>query len=349
MSAAEVPDASGLVRPEDVESLLADVRTLGLQLARARLVESYAAALVRAVTTGAAPDGPEQAPNGVSFDGAAVASAPEPSSATGCYVYAVVAGDGTGAAGVGEGIEPGGPVRVVTVGGISAVVSDVDLDAMREGGSCDEIAEDGWLANAVRAHERVVLAAFRSAPTVPMRFGIVHPDQASVERLLDVHAEEFDDELRRVTAAAEWSVRVYVDPDIAATSDVEGAGDGRDAHEAMDGVAASSGTTYLLRERERRRREERLRSQVQRSVDELTSTLSDVARGVVVTPQIVTDDGRAGVFSAAYLVDRCDEHRLVAVVDAFNESGPMTGVTVDVAGPWPPYHFTTLRLEADDE
>jgi hypothetical protein len=39
----------------------------------------------------------------------------------------------------------------------------------------------------------------------------------------------------------------------------------------------------------------------------------------------------------------------VAAVDACNESGRTSGVTVDIAGPWPPYHFTTLRLEADDD
>lgn len=348
MSTAEQPDASGLVRREDVESLLEDVRTLGLQLARARLVESYADALVRAVASSAAGDGKDRIRE-YSSGGSRTPQTAEPSGATGCYVYAVVAGDGTGAAGAGEGIEPGGMVRVVTVGDISAVVSDVDLDAMREGGSCDEITEDGWLAKAVRAHEQVVLAAFHSAPTVPMRFGLVHPDQSAVERLLDVHAEEFNDELRRVTAAAEWSVRVYVDPGLAAAGDADETTDAQGAAEAVDGVGAVTGTTYLLRERERRRREEQVRSRVQRSVDELTSTLADVARGCVVTPQIVTDDGRTGVFSAAYLVDRCDEHRLVAVIDAFNEGGPTSGVTVDVAGPWPPYHFTKLRLEADDE
>jgi hypothetical protein len=236
-------------------------------------------------------------------------------------------------------------VRVVTVGGISAVVSDVDLDAMRKGGSCDEIAEDGWLANAVRAHERVVLAAFHSAPTIPMRFGIVHPDQASVERLLALHAEDFREELQRVTASAEWSVRVYVDPDVAgADRDVAEPGPPGQG----DAGPAVSGTTYLLRARERRARDERLRTRLQGIVDDLTTALGEIARDVVMTPQTATD-GRTGVFSAAYLLDRDDEHRLVAAVDAVNESGHSSGVTVDIAGPWPPYHFTTLRLEADDE
>ena len=325
---ADGPDLSGLVRPLDVDTLVAEVRKQGLERARERLVDAYADALVQAVTRGT--------------------PTPEPASSltTGCYVYAVVSGDGTGAAGAGDGIEPGGTVRVVTAGGISAVVSDVDLEAMRKGGSCDEIAEDGWLANAVRAHERVVLAAFHSAPTIPMRFGIVHPDQASVERLLRAHAGDFQEELSRVTAAAEWSVRVYVDADVAVGS----GGDGPTAPTATtdtgDGGTATSGTTYLLRARERRARDERIRTELQRTVDGLTTTLGEIARDVVMTPQTVAD-GRNGVFSAAYLVNRDDEHRLVAAADAFNEGAEASGVTVEVAGPWPPDHFTTLRLEAD--
>src|SRR6185312_12858707 len=103
--------------------------------------------------------------------------------------------------------------RTVTVGGISAVVSDVDIEVFRAGAAEADVTEDGWLAAAVRAHERVVLGAFHSAPTVPMRFGIVHPDERTVRSLLRDHADDFRAELERLDGAAEWSVKVFAVPD----------------------------------------------------------------------------------------------------------------------------------------
>src|SRR3954452_23406464 len=183
---------------DDVAALLDDVRRDGAQLARRRLTEAYADALVRAAATWHEP-----------------AQAPTPTGSVGCYVYAVVAGGGIGAGGVVPGVQPGGPVEVITVGDISAVVSEVDVEAMRAGAAA-EVDEDGWLGAAVRAHERVVLSAFRSAPTVPMRFGIVHPGREDVAALLADHADSFRAELRRVEGRGEWSVKVHADADAVA-------------------------------------------------------------------------------------------------------------------------------------
>ena len=320
---------------DDVAELVASARRDGLRLAHDRLVEAYAEALLRAVARG----GPSTASTDVT---GLRPSAPPTPAETGCYVYAVVAGDGTGADGGGAGVQPGGPVGVVTAGDISAVVSEVDLAAMREGGSHADIDEGGWLANAVRAHERVVLAAFHSAPTVPMRFGIVHADRGAVQRLLVDYADSFRAELQRIAGAAEWQVKVYADVDVVARQ----ASDGSVSPEADPAASASvAGRSYLLRERERRAVSERVRQLIAAHVDRLAEHLAAAARDTVVTSSVVAADPAAPVFSAAYLVDRSDESRLVSVVEAVAGEVDRHGLSVELNGPWPPYHFTTLRLE----
>jgi len=317
----------------DVTELLAGVRADGLRLARARLGPIYADALVAAVTR----QQPAQP---------AAPTPPAAEGARGCYVYAVVAGDGTGAADGVPGVEPGGPVGTVTVGAISAVVSDVDVEAVRAGAAEADVSEGGWLATAVRAHERVVVGAFRSAPTVPMRFGIVHPDRETVQELLRDHAEEFQAELDRISGAAEWSVKVYADTDridaalVAATSD----GDNGVAAGDADAPNAFAGRAHLLRERARRDHDAQVHAVVAGGVQALTDALATLARDVVVKPAAASEQRRC-VFSAACLVDRGDEQRLGAVVREFLADPRHDGLDVELDGPWPPYHFTRLHLE----
>ena len=53
-------------------------------------------------------------------------------------------------------------------------------------------------------------------------------------------------------------------------------------------------------------------------------------------------------FSAAFLIARSDEPRLLSVVETLGVRLADHGFTFELGGPWPPYHFTDLRLEADD-
>jgi len=322
--------ALDVMAADDIEGLLEDVRRDGLRVARTRLVAMYAEALLRAV--------PRRGGNTVPADvtGLGPPAPPGTLSTTGCYLYAVVAGDGIGAAGGERGIEPGGPVHVVVGDGISAVVSDVDIDAMREGGERGDLDEDSWLANAVRAHERVVCAAFRSAPTIPMRFGVVHADGDTVVHLLEQYDAELRTELHRIEGAAEWSVRVFADTDRVAE---------RLAESCHDGGDVGGGRAFLLRERARRDLDERVRSFLAARVDGLAVLLESAAREVVATPP-AAGEARRPCFSSVYLVDRADEGRLSSLVDDFAAHTNDIGLTVELDGPWPPYHFTTLRLEA---
>lgn len=257
-----------------------------------------------------------------------------PAHGAGCYVYAVVAGDATGVRGA-SGIEPGGPVEAVTVGDLTAVVSSVDLHAMREGGAATDLTEHSWLARAVRRHEQVVLAAFRSAPTVPMRFGIVHAERASVEHLLRVHDAELRGELARIAGTAEWSVKAFADREALAAMAADG----------DDDSVADTGRGYLLRERTRREARARVSDTLSDTATTLVGEVSSVARELVSLP-VGGDESRRGVVAAACLVDRRDEQRLASIVATFAEAAGARGISVELTGPWPPYHFTTLRLEA---
>jgi hypothetical protein len=262
---------------------------------------------------------------------------PQTAHGAGCYLYAVVDGDATDVRGL-PGIEPGGSVDAMTVGDITAVVSAVDMNAMREGGASADVGEDSWLARAVRRHEQVVLAAFRSARTVPVRFGIVHACPASVERLLTTYGAQLREELSRLGEAGEWNLKAFADRDVLAHRASE--------TEAEDHVA-DSGRGYLLRERARRDVDARIREIIAARAATLIDEVSSVARELAPLP-FGGDESRRGVIAAVCLVDRAAEHRLTSVIESYAEAVGPQGVTVELTGPWPPYHFTSLRLGSND-
>lgn len=315
--------------PEDVGELLEEVRQEGRSIARRRLTELYADMLVQKVMAG---------------QGVGAVAHSEPAAghdqATGCYVYAITRGEGASAATSVPGIAPGGRVDVVSAGGMAAVVSDVDVATVRQG--CDEadVKVGGWLANAVRAHEQVVTAAFRSAPTIPMRFGIVYPDRSVVVRLLQEYADEFNAELDRLTGRAEWNVWVFLGDGAADNAPA----DDRAPVQATTG-SSSPGVDFLSRERDRRRRRSETAAHARAVIDEIVDRLDDVTLDRTQLGRTTAAAAASAAFAATYLVEQKDAATFQASVDQLQSlHGPDATIRID--GPWPPFHFTELQLES---
>lgn len=310
---------------DDVDELFAAARRDALEVVRRRLVDEYADALLHAVAKSATTQ-PMR-------DDVA-------NPARGCYVYAITAGDGASAATGEPGIAPGSAVGVLSVDDVAAVVSDVDVAAVRRGCDQADVSGDGWLANAVRAHDRVVAAAFRSAPTIPVRFGVVYPDRESVTRMLGTHQSELRAELDRLAGRAEWNVKVFVDLTQAATSPLVGADTQR--------TAGSPGADFLTRERDRRTARARTELRARTVIADAVQALDAIATDRVDLKHSSSGPGGAPYFAATYLVEHRDEDAFVAAAESLRaETDGAIALTVD--GPWPPFHFTSLRLEPGDE
>lgn len=215
------------------------------------------------------------------------------------YVYAL--SDPLTAAPTGLGVD-GAPLRVVATKTLAAVVSDRDAVPV----AVDE--------HALWAHERVVEELMLDRAVLPMRFGSIVRDDASVTRLLVTREQELTEALRRVGGAVELGVRATW-PAQETTS-----------HEVAP-AASGPGAAYLLARSRRDRRVRALAEQLDRS-------LVDLSRCRVHRLPTSPD----APLRAAYLVE--EEH-----VDTFR--GRIATLERDVGdadivctGPWPPYSFT---------
>src|SRR3954468_23214115 len=116
------------------------------------------------------------------------------------YVYGVVRGKGR-AKPKGKGIA-GKPLKVVAANGLGALTSDVPGEELEAGR--DELL----------THSRVLEQALGDGVVLPMRFGVVMPDEDTVRsELLDAHREALEAQLEEMSGKVEMNVKAIYDED----------------------------------------------------------------------------------------------------------------------------------------
>jgi len=110
------------------------------------------------------------------------------------YVYGVVRSEGASPP-RGAGIDDV-PVGVVAHGSVAALTSDVPVDFLEAG------------REELLAHSRVLEEAMEGAVVLPMRFGVVLPDEETIhERLLAPYAEALEAQLQEMDGKVEVTIK----------------------------------------------------------------------------------------------------------------------------------------------
>lgn len=243
----------------------------------------------------------------------------------GRYLYAVSRGldidDLGGLLGLGDVLVEG-----VEVGGLTGLVSTVDLDEYGEEGLRQNLERLDWLEMAARGHDAVVQAAASVAPTAPMRLATIFRDDDGVRRRLSEQHDRISAVLDRVEGHEEWSVKVLTPP-----------------HDDEPADRPSSGGDYLRRRQaEQRARESDLghaRDAAEQVHEGLVPLVAASRRLPPQDPRLTGDTGTM-VHNAAYLVSRESSDAFAAALGELAATHPE--VLVDARGPWPPYSFAML-------
>jgi hypothetical protein len=114
------------------------------------------------------------------------------------YVYGVIRSEGASPP-KGAGVEDG-PVGVVAHGSVAALTSDVPADFTEAG------------REELLAHSRVLEEAMQGSVVLPMRFGVVLPDEQTIQdRLLAPYNEELEAQLRAMDGKVEVTIKGIYD------------------------------------------------------------------------------------------------------------------------------------------
>jgi pimeloyl-ACP methyl ester carboxylesterase len=235
----------------------------------------------------------------------------------GTYVYAVTAEDHPvrleGLTGVGQ---PPEDVRILRESPLLAVVSDAppELRAKRRD---------------LVAHQAVLERLMEDGSVLPMRFGLVAPDEDSVKQVLDENAEAYTDRLHLLAGCVEYHLKASRDEDdllreiVGTSPEVRELNEFTRAHPEAQDERMRLGETVSA---EVRRREEQ-------AAQEIVSTLAADAER-----HVTTEADREHFLNASFLVRRGSGDDFARAV---REEGDRRGgaYSLSLYGPLPPYSF----------
>jgi hypothetical protein len=231
-------------------------------------------------------------------------------------------------------------LRVVNHAGLGLVVADVDparyaaLGA--QAGDDQPLTEDSELVVLARQHDEVVRLVFAQRPVLPLRFGTVLPDEDAAVRLLDAYAEAARVWLERIQGHREWGVRARP----------IGGPPGANPDPTQGSLGDPAGNEYLTVRRERTTATPSRQRPGVRSTRSLHETLTRYATDSVVRGHHHDHDL---LLDAAYLLPVDREKAFQAAVEQLLVDLNRDGVHVEVTGPWPPYSFTQLQWDLDEQ
>jgi hypothetical protein len=227
--------------------------------------------------------------------------------------------------------DDGMQVRVITAGDLAAIVSDLPPEYVP--GRREDLER----------HRRVLSAAIERMTAIPMRFGIVmDSDELVRERLLEHHAGEIGELLRRLDGQVQMMIRAFYTEDALLLDVLEANPDLKERSAALSG----------LPEDETRNERIQLGELIAQAVEErraevegvLVEQLKPYASDIRVDPA----NSERVALQAQLLVPREMRPQLDTVVRELSDR--LSGVlTFRYVGPLPPYTFADLSLEDPDE
>jgi hypothetical protein len=206
-------------------------------------------------------------------------------------------------------------------------VADVPLEQYGEQALADGLQDLDWVAPRAMAHEAVVEHLARRASVVPMKlFTIFLTDGRAIEDI-EAARKTIDSAFRRISGAAEWSVRVF------------GAGEGAAAQTARKSGAARSGAAFLRLKKKAKDERRAAAVRAARAVTAAHRALAGVARAARVKPPVDGEAGARLLLDAAYLVADDRRAKFRAEVKRRARECRAAGCNLTLTGPWPAYHF----------
>jgi len=245
-----------------------------------------------------------------------------------------------------KGVDGDGEVFVLPYRQLEAVVSKVCLEEFGSDEIPKKAQEDlSWIREKALAHEKVIEQAMRQnskvLSVIPMRFGTIFKDGASLEKVLDKDYSKVEKNLERIRGKQEWSVKVYLmDREKFEQAVKEKSESIKEKEEEM--ASLPEGMAFFM--------EEELKEIIAKEVDK---ELGDVVTGFFdrlakhtassiknrLLQKELTGRREPMVLNSAYLIQEKEIDDFKAEIEDLKREIQTQGFCLEYSGPWPPYNF----------
>jgi hypothetical protein len=241
------------------------------------------------------------------------------------------------------GIDDASPLLTLELGGIVAVIGEVDASEFNE----PNLQSMEWVGQRAYRHAALVEKIMGSSPVLPVKFGTIFDSTESLTRLLTQHRERIAAFLQKLRGKSEWSVKAYLDEE-RARSGVRAENPVIQARIAT--LSSAPGARYLQQKQVEVLLDAALRVWVADQVRNMGAVLSGHA---VETAELRLLSSKASgrpermAYNGSFLLDDSVLPDFRAALSALHEAGTKDGLTLELKGPWPPYNFCPdLRVES---
>jgi hypothetical protein len=272
---------------------------------------------------------------------------PTQTPATGIYLYCLarpecLAASGALAAAPWSGVDESYPVEVLQDRAVVAVIGEVVIDEFSE----ENLQTLAWIGERAMRHEAVVAGIMEVSPVLPVKFGTIYRSRESLKDFLERHHEKIESGLDQLRDRSEWSVKGYlVEEDarhVIAAEDPE-------IQARRAAMSSSPGVRYLQQKQLDSKIEAVFEAAVARINQDLQQALAVHAldaSALRLHASSVTGRAQRMVFNGSYLLsaDMLPDFR-DALADQ-QKAYKVTGLSLELRGPWPPYNFCPDLTEA---
>ena len=222
---------------------------------------------------------------------------------------------------------------------LAAVLSAVPLADYGEDALRERLSSPAWTAVRAMRHEKVVEHFARRTSVVPLRFGTIYLERASVRAMLSEKEQTLSAIIEQLRGREEWGINILCDREMLLEAIISLSPRLRALEEQA--ASASPGQSYLLRKKMDAMRADEARAVMKRIAAQIEGDLAPRSFGAV-RLRVLKDEGGEHndlVAKLAFLVahDRFEEFR--AAAERLAEEHAPAGFKLELTGPWPAYNF----------
>lgn len=247
-----------------------------------------------------------------------------------------------------KGIDGKGDVFTIAYCELEAVVSKVFLEKFASEEIQKKAQEDlSWIKEKAVAHEKIIEEAMRRnhkiLSLIPMRFGTIFKDIASLEEALKKDYSKIREVLERIQGRQEWSVKAYLKDKKIFEQMIKNKNKAIKEKE-KEIASLPEGMAYFMEEELKEVISSEVDKELNNIVEGLFESLSNQAEASVkskILERELTGKREPMVLNAAYLVSEEKIEDFKKELENLNQKIQAKGFYLEYSGPWAAYNFTS--------
>jgi Gas vesicle synthesis protein GvpL/GvpF len=227
-----------------------------------------------------------------------------------------------------------GAVRLVDLGGLTAIVSSVPPGEI-ESGLSKEPPDAEWVVPRALHHEAVVQAALARGPVLPVRFGCVFRSEQALEDSTGRHRDLILCFLDEISDQEEWTLKAFLDESLAVAAVLETAPELASRYRRLP---TAPGTRYFLEKKLREEARLMVHKGAKVAAEELYQAVAQTGVAIKRIPLRASEShSHPLLLKLALLIPRGKLNEVIGAAD--QAAARRVPLVIEPSGPWPPYNF----------